>query len=164
MKPKTLRRKRISKLKPGTGKRKGPSYTKEELRKGTLLMFSSLKTYKLLRKLDENGRWPCPATNRRHLAHFQCRWGIQDEMFSLYSLKLRAMNQSRKNVSLSFDESALKPQTQYISSWVRQEKSRGLSRTCWVTVVCIFSTLYLTNVSISPSIRRVFPLSMLHWE
>ena len=113
MKPKTLRRKRMSKFKSGTGKRKGPSYTKEELRKGTLLMFSSLKTYKLLRKLDENGRWPCPATNRRHLAHFQCRWGIQDEMFLLYSLKLRTMNQSGKNVSLSFDEIDLKPQTQY---------------------------------------------------
>ena len=107
--PKILRRRKTA----GSGKRKGAQFTKEELRKGTLLMFSSLKTYKLLRKLDENGRWPCEATNRRHLQHFQCRWGIQDEMFSLYSIKLKQMKPSEKNVSLSFDEVELKPQTVY---------------------------------------------------
>ena len=41
--PKTLRRKKMSQV-TGTGKRKGPKFSKEELRKGTLLMFSSLKT------------------------------------------------------------------------------------------------------------------------
>ena len=115
LKPKTLRRQkmRIRKLGTARGTRRGPNYTKEEIRKGTLLMFSSLKTYKLLRKLDENGRWPCESTNRKHLQYFQCRWGIQDEMFSLYALKLQPMKQSDKNVSLSFDEVELKPQTLY---------------------------------------------------
>ena len=113
LKPKTLRRQKM-RMKLGSSKgKRGPVYTKEEIRKGTLLMFSSLKTYKLLRKLDETGRWPHPRTNRRHLQHFQCRWGIQDEMFNLYTLKLQEMKKSDKNISLSFDEMELKPQTQY---------------------------------------------------
>ena len=55
--PKTLRRKKMSQV-TGTGKRKGPKFSKEELRKGTLLMFSSLKTYKLLRKLPRGSVSP----------------------------------------------------------------------------------------------------------
>ena len=115
LKPKTLRRQkmRIRNLGSARGKRAGPDYTKEEIRKGTLLMFSSLKAYHLLRKLDEKGRWPSPRTNRRHLQDFKCKWGLQDEMFWLYSLKLEPMKESDKNISLSFDEIDLKPKTQY---------------------------------------------------
>ena len=43
----------------------GPSwkYTEDEIKKGSLLMFSSLKTYKLLRSFGD-GRYPSPRTVR----------------------------------------------------------------------------------------------------
>ena len=113
--PKTMRRQRMRSSIVGSakGKRKGSDYTAEEIRNGTLLMFSRLSTYKLLRKLDENGRWPCPDTNRRHLRKFSCKWGIQDEFFTLYALRLSPMKPSAKNVSLSFEEIDIKAQTLY---------------------------------------------------
>ena len=58
LKPRTLRRQkmRIRNLGSAYGKKKGPNYTKEEIRKGTLIMFKSLRTYKLLRKLYPVGQ------------------------------------------------------------------------------------------------------------
>ena len=95
------------------GKKKGPNYSKEEIRKGTLVMFSSLRTYKLLRKLFPDSRFPHPDTNRKHLKHFSCKWGLQDEFFTLFSLKLAQMEDIDKNVSLAFDEMDICPKTIY---------------------------------------------------
>ena len=110
MKPKTIRRKNSRVV---TKKKRGSNYTSEEIRNGTQLMFSSLRTYKLLRKLYPEARFPSISTNRSHIKQFKCRWGIQDEMFLLFSLKLSTLNQEDKNVSLAFDEMDLLPKTVY---------------------------------------------------
>ena len=95
------------------GKKKGPNYTTEEIQNGTQLLFSSLKTYKLLRKLYPDGRFPHPSTIRKHIQHFVCRWGINDEMFVLLSMKLSSMNKQDRNISLCFDEMDILPKTVY---------------------------------------------------
>ena len=115
LKPRTLRRQkmRIRNLGSAYGKKKGPNYTKEEIRKGTLIMFKSLRTYKLLRKLYPDSRFPHPVTNRRHIKQFICGWGVQQEMFHLFSIKLQDMEDADKNISLSFDEMDLLAKTTY---------------------------------------------------
>ena len=113
--PRTLRRKkmRIKNLGSAHGKKKGPNYTDEEIRKGTLIMFKSLKTYNFLRKLYPDSRFPHPSTNRRHIKHFICKWGLSDEFFKLFSLKLANMQDQDKNISISFDEMDILPRTIY---------------------------------------------------
>ena len=104
---------RIKNVGSAFGRKKGPNYTKEEIRKATLVMFSSLRTYKLLRKLFPDSRFPHPATNRKHIKHFTCKWGLQDEFFTLFSLKIANMEKIDKNISLAFDEMDICPKTLY---------------------------------------------------
>ena len=62
-------------------------YSEDEIKKGSLLMFSSLKTYKLLRKFEPR-RYPGPSTIRKHIQGFRCYYGLNDEMFFVLRQKL----------------------------------------------------------------------------
>ena len=77
-------------------------------------MYSSLKTYKLLRSfLFFNERLPCPTTIRKHVQKFVCRFGLNDEMFYLLEAKLQTVEMIDRNASLVFDEMDLQATTNY---------------------------------------------------
>lgn len=78
-------------------------YTEDEIKKGSLLMFSSFKTYKLLRKFEPR-RYPCPSTVRNHLQGFRCYYGLNDEMFFLLRQKLATLPKADRNLMIVFDE------------------------------------------------------------
>ena len=90
----------------------GWKYSEEEIKQGALLMYSSPKTYKLLRSFS-NERYPCPSTIQKHVQGFRCCFGINQEMFFLLSQKLQTLLEIDRNVALVFDEIALQPQTDY---------------------------------------------------
>ena len=53
--------------------------------KERILMFSILKTYKLLR-LFGNGSYPSQSTSRKQIQGFRCYYGLNDEMFFVLRL------------------------------------------------------------------------------
>ena len=87
-------------------------YTEDEIKKGTLLMFSSLKTYKLLRTLVD-GRYPDPRTIRRHIQGFICKYGMNSEMFYVLRHKLPTLMKADRNLILAFDEIDIQNKTNY---------------------------------------------------
>ena len=93
---------------------KARKFSEDEIKKGSLLMFSSLKTYNLLRTFGD-GRYPCPRTLRRHIQSFRCRYGLNEEMFFVLHQKLATVPEADRNVSLVFDEMDIQPKTQYSS-------------------------------------------------
>ena len=101
------------------------NYSKEEIRKATLLMYSSKCAYELLRSFNEE-RLPSPRrTIRRHIQHFRCYYGINDEMFFLLEQKFQTVPEIQRNVSICFDEMSLQPTTNYSTRFKeRLPKSR----------------------------------------
>ena len=89
-------------------------YSEEEMRRATLLMYSSIKTYKLLRKFSDH-KYPCISTIRKHIQDFHCCYGLNEEMFQLLSIKLQTMSDLDRNVSIVFDEMDLQPTTDFSS-------------------------------------------------
>ena len=99
-------------------------YSQEEIRRGTLLMYCSLKAYELMRSSSEE-RLPSPRTIRRHLQNFQCYYGVNDEMFFLLEQKLKTLPVMQRNVSVVFDEMSVQPTTNYSTRFKeRLPKSR----------------------------------------
>ena len=99
-------------------------YSKEEIRKATLVMYSSRCTYDLLRSFNEE-RLPSPRTIQRHLHNFRCYYGVNDEMFFLLEQKFKTLPEMLRNVSICFDEMSLQPTTNYSTRFKeRLPKSR----------------------------------------
>ena len=99
-------------------------YSKEEIRKATLVMYSSRCTYDLLRSFNEE-RLPSPRTIQRHLQNFRCYYGVNDEMFFLLEQKFKTLPEMLRNVSICFDEMSLQPTTNYSTRFKeRLPKSR----------------------------------------
>ena len=78
-------------------------YSEAEIKKGSLLLFTSPKAYNLLRTFGD-GRYPDPRTIRRHIQDFRCYYGLNDEMFFVLRQKLAAALKDDRNLIMSFDE------------------------------------------------------------
>ena len=91
---------------------KGRNYTDDEIKKGSLLMYSSRKTYELLRSFSGE-RYPSVRTIQRHVQGFKCSYGINAEMFSLLQQKFQTMPEVERNLSIVFDEMDLQSVTGY---------------------------------------------------
>ena len=88
------------------------NYSEDEIKKGSLLMYSSKKTYELLRSFSGE-RYPSVRTIQRHVQGFKCSYGINGEMFSLLQQKFQTMPEADRNVSIVFDEMDLQSVTGY---------------------------------------------------
>ena len=87
-------------------------YTEDDIKKGSLLMFSSPKAYKLLRSFGDE-RYPTPRTVRRHIQGFRCYYGLNDEMFFVLKQKLATSLKADRNLILAFDEMDVQFKTNY---------------------------------------------------
>ena len=87
-------------------------YSDDEIKKGSLLMFSSLKTYKLLLSFGV-GRYPCPRTVRKHLQDFRCYYGLNEEMFFVLRQKFATLLKADRNVMIVFDEMDIQSKENY---------------------------------------------------
>ena len=88
------------------------NYSEDEIKDATLLMYSSQKTYELLRSFGR-GRYPSQRTVQRHIQNFQCYYGFNDEMFLLLGQKMKTLPETHRNLSLVFDEIDIQPTTNY---------------------------------------------------
>ena len=88
------------------------TYTKDEIKNGSLLAFTSMQAYNLLRNLGE-GRYPSPRTIRRHIQDFCCHYGMNEEMFFVLRQKLATLPELDRNVSIVFDEMDIQPRTNW---------------------------------------------------
>ena len=79
-------------------------YSKHDLHISTILMFLSYRTYMYLRSSGIL-HLPAPTLIRRHIQHYQFRYGHQEEPFILLKEKLQRLKDPRDRcVDIIFDE------------------------------------------------------------
>ena len=93
------------------------AYSEQEKRLSIMLMFSSKKSYRLLRGAGIVSRLPHESTVRKWVQHFECRPGHNSHLMKLLSYKNLTFTEKKDNYCvLMFDGMHLKNETKYSQS------------------------------------------------